>query len=40
MGRMRANVHDHNIYRWAGKLITGLARLRLADETPASETRS
>jgi len=33
MGRMRANVRDYNIYRWAGKLIAELARLRLADET-------
>jgi trehalose 6-phosphate synthase len=40
MGRMRANVHDHNIYRWAGKLIAELARLRLADEPSTSETRS
>jgi len=37
MGRMRANVHDHNIYRWAGKLIAELARLRLADETSMPE---
>lgn len=33
MGRMRATVRDYNIYRWAGKLIGELARLRLADET-------
>ena len=32
MGRMRANVRDHNIYRWAGKLIGELARLRLMEE--------
>jgi trehalose 6-phosphate synthase len=38
MGRMRANVREYNIYRWAGKLIAGLARLRLADETSTSET--
>ena len=31
MGRMRATVRDYNIYRWAGKLIAGLARLRLTD---------
>ena len=40
MGRMRANVSDHNIYRWAGKLIAELARLRLADETIPPETGS
>jgi len=40
MERMRANVHDHNIYRWAGKLIAELARLRLADEPSTLETRS
>jgi len=40
MGRMRTNVHDHNIYRWAGKMIAELARLRLADEPSTSETRS
>jgi len=40
MERMRANVRDHNIYRWAGRLISGLARLRLVDETSTLETRS
>ena len=40
MERMRANVSDHNIYRWAGKLIAELARLRLADETIPPETGS
>jgi trehalose 6-phosphate synthase len=40
MERMRANVHDHNIYRWAGKLIAELARLRLTDESSTLETRS
>jgi hypothetical protein len=38
MGRMRANVRDYNIYRWAGKLIAELARLRLAGDTSALET--
>ncbi len=28
MQRMRAVVKEHNIYRWAGNLITSLARLR------------
>ena len=37
MRRMRANVRDYNIYRWAGKLIAELARLRLADETVTHE---
>ncbi|MBI4688552.1 MAG: trehalose-6-phosphate synthase [Nitrospirae bacterium] len=31
MKRMRAVVKEHNIYRWAGNLITDLARLRAAD---------
>lgn len=29
MKRMRATITEHNIYRWAGSLITALARLRL-----------
>ncbi len=37
MRRMRANVRDYNIYRWAGKLIAELARLRLVDETLTHE---
>jgi hypothetical protein len=37
MGRMRANVREYNIYRWAGKLIAGLARLRLTDGSSTSE---
>lgn len=31
MKRMRAQVKEHNIYRWAGNLITALARLRSTD---------
>ena len=31
MKRMRTVVKEHNIYRWAGNLITELARLRTAD---------
>ena len=38
MRRMRANVREYNIYRWAGRLIAELARLRLMEETPAPET--
>jgi len=40
MRRMRSNVRDYNIYRWAGKLIAELARLRLADESSTLETGS
>ena len=40
MGRMRANVRDHNIYRWAGKLIAEVARLRLTDESSTAESAS
>ena len=40
MGRMRANVREYNIYRWAGKLIAGLARLRLTDGSSAPEAGS
>ena len=29
MHRMRRNVKEHNIYRWAGSLITELCELRL-----------
>lgn len=31
MKRMRETVSEHNIYRWAGNLITALARLRPSD---------
>ena len=37
MGRMRATIREYNIYRWAGKLIAELARLRLTDGTSTSE---
>ena len=30
MKRMRATIKEHNIYRWAGNLITELAQLRLS----------
>jgi trehalose 6-phosphate synthase len=33
MKRMRATIKEHNIYRWAGSLITELARMRLPDTT-------
>jgi trehalose 6-phosphate synthase len=38
MGRMRDTLLEYNIYLWAGKLIAELARLRLMEGTPASET--
>ncbi|MBI5420289.1 MAG: trehalose-6-phosphate synthase [Deltaproteobacteria bacterium] len=31
MKRMRATIKEHNVYRWAGNLITELARLRLPE---------
>jgi len=34
---MRETLLEYNIYRWAGKLIAELARLRLTDGTSASE---
>jgi trehalose 6-phosphate synthase len=40
MGRMRETLQEYNIYRWAGKLIAELARLRLIDESSPLETRS
>jgi trehalose 6-phosphate synthase len=35
VGRMRKAVREHNIYRWAGNLITELCEVRLdgSDET-------
>ena len=38
MRRMRAVVKEHNVYRWAGKLIAELAHLRLPVETRAAKT--
>lgn len=38
MSRMRAYVREHNIYRWAGNLISELAGLRL-DTLPESTSR-
>lgn len=37
MGRMRENLLEYNIYRWAGKLIAGLARLRLTENASTPE---
>jgi len=36
MQRMRSLIKEHNIYRWAGNLITSLARLRIS-ESPEQE---
>src|SRR5512143_2619565 len=37
MGRMRENLLEYNVYRWAGKLIAGLARLRLTENASTPE---
>ena len=37
MRRMRTNIRVYNIYRWAGKLIGELARLRLAENASRLE---
>jgi len=37
MRRMRTNIRVYNIYRWAGKLIGELARLRLAENVTRLE---
>jgi trehalose 6-phosphate synthase len=37
MGRMRETLLEYNIFRWAGKLIAGLARLRLTENTSTPE---
>ncbi len=34
MSRMRAYVREHNIYRWAGNLISELAAVRVEDSLP------
>jgi alpha,alpha-trehalose-phosphate synthase [UDP-forming] len=38
MSRMRAYVREHNIYRWAGNLISELAAVRVEDPVPDSYT--
>ncbi|MEK6528920.1 MAG: trehalose-6-phosphate synthase, partial [Nitrospirota bacterium] len=38
MKLMRTVVREHNIYRWAGNLITALARLRMP-EVPAQKRK-
>jgi trehalose-6-phosphate synthase/uncharacterized membrane protein affecting hemolysin expression len=39
MGRMRAYVREHNIYRWAGNLVAELAALRLDSSEQRPEQR-
>jgi alpha,alpha-trehalose-phosphate synthase [UDP-forming] len=38
MQRMRRTVREHNIYRWAARLITELADIRLEPAGPAAES--
>ena len=33
MSRMRAQVREHNVYRWAGNLVGELTSLRLDNDT-------
>ena len=40
MGRMRDTLLEYNIYRWAGKLIAGLVRLRLTNGSSRPEAAS
>lgn len=35
MQRMRRNVREHNVYHWAGNLISGLSEIRLDEAEPA-----
>jgi len=35
MQRMRRNVKEHNVYRWAGNLIAELAEIRIEETEPA-----
>jgi trehalose 6-phosphate synthase len=37
MERMRAVVREHNVYAWAGSLISELSAIRLESKTPARE---
>jgi trehalose 6-phosphate synthase len=34
MQRMRRNVKEHNVYRWAGNLITDLSEIRIDEPRP------
>jgi trehalose 6-phosphate synthase len=39
MQQMRHTIREHNIYQWAGSLITELCELRLDDEKAGGQTR-
>jgi trehalose-6-phosphate synthase len=38
MGRMRRNVKENNVYRWAGTLISELAEIRIDEPQPTLKT--
>jgi trehalose-6-phosphate synthase len=38
MSRLRGQVQDHNVYRWAGNLVTELTQIRLEQEMTARVT--
>jgi len=40
MRRMRLNVREHNVYRWAGNLIAELSEIRIDEVEPALAARS
>jgi trehalose-6-phosphate synthase len=40
MERMRRIVKEHNVYRWAGTLISELAEIRINEPEPALNTDS
>jgi alpha,alpha-trehalose-phosphate synthase [UDP-forming] len=40
MRRMRLNVREHNVYRWAGNLIAELSEIRIDEAEPALVQRS
>jgi alpha,alpha-trehalose-phosphate synthase [UDP-forming] len=40
MRRMRLNVREHNVYRWAGNLIAELSEIRIDEVEPALTERS
>jgi hypothetical protein len=35
MERLRFTISEHNVYRWAGKLLGEAARLEVSPEVPA-----
>ena len=40
MRRMRNNVREHNVYRWAGNLIAELSEIRIDEVEPTAAERS